>query len=256
MSIHPKIRLCSTIALILLLVGLVQNNANAFTDQDDMSWIASADAPLTFTVPLSQGSAIMGKAQGLISSWVIIHGVELVSEMKIETVTDSLIQTYNPEYLGDLGFTVTCTVTGSNDEISVNSLYQSDGAMKGTDASFAGTDLNTMYVNDAGHAAHFLAYLLQQYAATLPTPQSVTASAPTASTAAISDTAISKPVLPDDLEPYLKLIRTQLANQQYQTALSTINALKSAITDKIKPIKGAVTAAHSTQSKKPVTASH
>jgi hypothetical protein len=211
-------------------IALPISAVHAFTDQEMSMWHPSGDAPLTFTIPSKQGKAVMAKAQDLISTWTLIPRVAVVRPMKIQTASDNLIQTTKPSRLGDLGFNVTREVTANGDEISVStqSYYERDETLRDD-------GLTVVYYKDSVHAAHFLAYLLQQYAATLTVLDQVIAPPSAAAAPAVNSPA----PLPTDLDMYLTLIRQQLAAGNYDTAISTIDALKSAVGDKERASSGA-----------------
>lgn len=200
-----------------LFYAVSQQAVYALSEQEKAMWGASENALTMFRVPSPHGVDVMGKAQGLISEWTSID--KGMNPMKIQTVTDNLIQTYTPTEIGSVGFTVTRSVTGDGDEISVTTLYYTGNIFSmRKDAT------------DALKRARLLSYLLQQYATTLPPPQ------PPATTPTPLDTNSGNalPSLPNDLELYMKLIRSQLAAENYETAMSTIEALRSAVADKQK----------------------
>jgi len=78
-----------------------------------------------------------------------------------------------------------------------------------------------------------LSYILQNYAKKLAeTP----APAPS-----ITDNSTNAPVLPDDLEGYLKIIRSQLSEGKYDLALASLDGLKNVIADKQKALNNIAT---------------
>ena len=103
----------------LMLASVVP--AFAMSDADKAVWGASEKVDTSFIVPTAQGAAVMGRAQGLISQW---NGFDRgMSVMKIQTVTENLIETYNPTDIGNVGFNVTRTTLPEGDQISVNTMY-------------------------------------------------------------------------------------------------------------------------------------
>jgi len=181
---------------------------HASSDKEKALLAASANSPLVFTVPFSQASEIMGKAKSLIEHWDRVDSGPFAAD--IQKAPDNHIWTHVPEFPNEVGFNVTCTVTDSGDQISV-----------------AASSLDNQYTVSRGH---MLAYLLEQYAATLPA-----GSLPNAGPSGVHrEPSDSLPALPADLEKNLDLIRNQLAAGQYASALSSIDSLKSAVTAKQK----------------------
>jgi hypothetical protein len=163
----------------------------------------------------------MAKAQVLIAQW---HSIDNgVYPTTIITATNSVIETGHPYVSSDTSqphaqFSVICSTTGDTGSISVAASYYGD-------------------IQDKHRLDHLLAYLLEQYVTTLPAGQQTN----TQSESAAQPTNDSLPTLPDDLEAYFKLLRSQLAAGQYNTALSTIDSLKSAVMDKQKENAAALT---------------
>jgi len=184
--------------------------AFAMSDADKAVRGASEKVDTSFIVPTAQGANVMGRAQVLISQW---NGYDRgMSVMKIETVTENLIETYNPTDIGNLGFNVTKTTLPEGDQISVSTMYYTGNIFS------VGEDRK-----NANKRAHLLSYILQNYSEKLaetPTPAPMT-----------TDTA---PALPDDLEGYLKIIRSQLSEGKYDLALASLDGLKNVIADKQK----------------------
>ena len=183
------------------------------TDEEKKVWGASENASLTFTVPSSEGVAVMGKAQGIVSGW---NGYDrYMRGMKIQTVTENLIETYNPIGIGEIGFEVTRTSFPQGDEIAVATLY------------YTGNPFSNDR-KDAMKRAHLLSYILQVFAKNMvPLP---VATVPSVSNPSVPTGSL----LADDLELYLKLIRSQLADGKYDSAIAILPAFKSAIEDKQK----------------------
>ena len=154
----------------------------------------------------------MGRAQGLISQWNSFD--RGMSVMKIQTVTDNLIETYNPTDIGNVGFNVTRTTLPEGDQISISTMYYTGNIFS------LGEDRK-----NANKRAHLLSYILQNYAKKLAENP-----APTPTT---TDTT---PALPDDLEGYLKIIRSQLSEGKYDLALASLDGLKKVIADKQKAL--------------------
>lgn len=190
----------------------------AMSDADKAVWGASEKVDTFFTVPSAQGSAVMGKAQGIVSQWNTLD--RGMTAMKIQTVTDSLIETYNPTDIGDIGFNVTKTTLSGGDQISVSTMYYTGNIFS------VGQDRK-----NANKRAHLLSYILQVYAKQLA---DAPAPAPTAIAANSSTGTSNPPALPDDLDSYLKIVRLQLSEGKYELALASLEGLKSVITDKEK----------------------
>jgi hypothetical protein len=186
------------------------------SDADKAVWGASEKVDTSFIVPSSQGTMIMGKAQGLISQWGSYDSG--MSAMKIQTVTDSLIETYNPIDIGDVGFNVTRTTLPQGDQISISTTYYTGNIFS------AGRDRK-----DADKRAHLLSYILQVYAKNLSAPPT---SSPTPVTTVVSTNLNNQPELPSDLEAYLNIIRVQLSEEKYELALASLEDLKGVIRDK------------------------
>jgi hypothetical protein len=155
-----------------------------------------------------------------------------MSIMKIQTVTDSLIETYNPTELGYFGFTVSRTVEATGDQIAVNYIYYSGNVFT------VGRDRK-----DAEKRGHMLAYLLQKYADNLAAKPDAAPMVPSSSTtpptlapptAPPADAQAQAPAIPEDMEAYMRLIRSQIAAGKYDAALSTLAIFRSAIEDKQK----------------------
>lgn len=191
----------------------------AMSDADKAIWGASEKVETSFYVPSSQGIAVMGKAQGLISQWNNYDGGMTV--MKIQTVTDSLIETYNPTDIGNVGFNVIRTTLPQGDQISVSTMYYTGNLFS-----------ISRDRKDADKRAHLLSYVLQVYAKSLAvpvadTPLPLAAPAPTSKNDA--------PELSGDFEAYMKIIRLQLSEGKYELALNSLEGLKGVIADKQKP---------------------
>ena len=198
----------------LTLTAVLSKRPKDFDHQQQMGmWGISEKTPTTFDVPASYGAAVMAKAQDLILQWADVD--QGMDPMKINNSSALFIRTDSPTEIGQVGFVVTRTSNGDSDEISVVALHYAGNLL------FAHSDSK-----DAAKRAHLLAYLLLRYAATLTPPLS-TGSAP-------PETANSAPTVPDDLESIINQIRTQLAAGQYDTAISTIDSLKSAVADRQK----------------------
>ncbi len=121
---HLENRMKSYVSWLLIFCTLMLASvvpAFAMSDADKAVWGASEKVDTSFIVPTAQGAAVMGRAQGLISQW---NGFDRgMSVMKIQTVTENLIETYNPTDIGNVGFNVTRTTLPEGDQISVNTMY-------------------------------------------------------------------------------------------------------------------------------------
>jgi hypothetical protein len=104
---------------------------------EERSYLERAEAcPLEFTIPADEADAAWGRAQSFIGRF---------SSMKLQTVTDFVIQTYNPrEGNVDFGYYVTKTPLGDQVRITVE-------CIKGN--LFSGAD--------AKRNAHILAYYIK-----------------------------------------------------------------------------------------------
>lgn len=188
----------------------------AMSDADKAVWGASEKVDTTFIVPSSQGTLVMGKAEGLLSQWDNYDGG--MTAMKLRTISDNLIETYDPDDIHCVGFNITRTTLAQGDQISISTSYYSGNVFTlGKDSK------------DAVKRAHLLSYILQVYAKSLAD----TPSAPSAPVATVTKAA---PDLPDDLEGYMSIIRTQLAAGKYDLALSSLEGLKSVIADRQKSV--------------------
>jgi hypothetical protein len=213
-------RLFKLVWLTVAVILVSSCGSRAFSDQDNSLWTASADAPLTFTVTQVQASEVMTKAQVIMTDPSYVDtGIKW---MRIQTITPTLIQTYKPISGGMVGFIITCTPDSDNYQICVQGqLY--DGLF------IAGKDDK----QKAMKRVHLLAYLMAQSANmpgnnVLPTPVAPAVLTP-------APIILSKgSALPEDLELYMTLIRSQLLAGKYDTAIATIDAFKSAVTDKEK----------------------
>ena len=191
----------------------------AMSDADKAVWGASEKVDTTFIVPSSQGTLIMGKAEGLISQWDNYDSGMTV--MKLRTISDNLIETYDPDDIHCVGFNITRTTLAQGDQISISTSYYSGNLFTlGKDSK------------DAGKRAHLLSYILQVYSKSL-----TDAPAPAPDIAPTS--AKNSPELPSDMEGYMAIIRTQLAAGKYDLALSSMEGLKSVIADKQKSLAAA-----------------
>lgn len=185
------------VALCALPLSAVADNS---TPKEPDLWAASANAPLTFTIPASQAPRIMDKAQVLIAEWCSIDSVNAAMEIRVatnsiieaDTVTSQSgmfkVMDQDPETV-HFGFSVVCSPTQDGDDISINTLYPLDKD------------------NDSARRGRLLAYLLQQYAATLT-------------------------ATPTDLEAHMKDLHSQLDSGQYASAVATIDALRADVVAK------------------------
>lgn len=205
-----------TLLFILCCISLVWTKpVLAMSDADKAVWGASEKVDTSFVVPHYQGPSVMGKAQGLVSQWGSYDSG--MTPMKIQTVTDNLIETYNPIEIGNVGFTVTRTVLPEGDQISVSTSYYAGNLFS------AGRDRK-----DANKRAHLLSYVLQTYAKTLTEPPV------TPAPAIIANKEDNLPELPEDLAAYFKIIHLQLSQGKYDLALTSLEGLRSMIADKQK----------------------
>lgn len=200
-------------AVLVCICALFPLRVHASSGKEKALLAASANSPLVFTVPFSQGLQVMGKAKSLIAHWDRVDSGPFAAN--IQKASDNHIWTHAPAFPNEVGFSVGCTVTDSGDEISV-----------------AASSVDNQFTDSRGH---MLAYLLEQYAAALPAgpPPNVTTSS------GHTEPGDSQLALPANLEKNLDLIRSQLAGGQYDAALSSIDSLKSAVIDKQKEHAGA-----------------
>jgi hypothetical protein len=124
--------------LLVLLIPGIEGCATSHLTPEQQSQLANAMAcPLEFTVPKSQSADAWGRAQTFIGRF---------SSMKLQVVTDYVIQTYNPDPNGLIGYGyyVTRTPTGSGDEFTVKCI---------TNNIFSG--------GEANRNAHIAAYYIK-----------------------------------------------------------------------------------------------
>jgi hypothetical protein len=83
--------------LVGLLVGCAAMTANLRLTSEEESYLEKANAfPLEFVIPKSQADDAWGRAQSFIAKY---------SDMKLQTATDFILQTYNPmRESGDYGY--------------------------------------------------------------------------------------------------------------------------------------------------------
>jgi hypothetical protein len=104
---------------------------------EEQTYLEKAKAfPLEFTIPKSEADEAWGRAQSFIGRF---------SSMKLQTVTDFVIQTYNPGS-GDVDFGYYVTKTPMGDKVQIT-------VQCNTGNMFAGADANTN--------AHILAYYIK-----------------------------------------------------------------------------------------------
>ncbi|MHA1305140.1 MAG: hypothetical protein ACTSPI_15690 [Candidatus Heimdallarchaeaceae archaeon] len=132
----------------VLMIGLLSSCATTSMlklTPEEKTYLEKAKAfPLEFTIPKSEVEEAWGRAQSFIGRF---------SSMKLQTVTDFVIQTYNPRSGDvDFGYYVTKTPMSDNVLITVQCIA---GNM------FTGADANTN--------AHILAYYIKT--GELPNPR-------------------------------------------------------------------------------------
>jgi len=124
------------ILVLALLTGCATTSMLKLTPEEQMYLEKAKAFPLEFTIPKSQADEAWGRAQSFIGRF---------SSMKLQTVTDFVIQTYNPISPNvDFGYYVTKTPMGDKVQITVQCNVGN---------IFSGADANTN--------AHILAYYIK-----------------------------------------------------------------------------------------------
>jgi len=148
-------RLSQFVALLALGAGAMSPTATVafvkITADERTLLTESANAPLTFTIPLADRKAIMDKAQLLVADGTAVYPG--ISALPLTLATDTVVQSSGDVTQGT-AFVVTCSVNGSTADINVSASVWREKDVQ----------------------AHMLAYLLQQYETSL-TPQAQSDSA-------------------------------------------------------------------------------
>ncbi len=114
------------IAAILFFTGCAATTSTMTLTPEEQTCLQKAKAfPLEFTIPKDQEAEAWGRAQSFLGRF---------SSMKLQTVTDFVIQTYNPPgSLRDFGYSVTKTPMGENVQFTVEcftgSAYREDAVI-------------------------------------------------------------------------------------------------------------------------------
>ena len=124
------------ILVLALLAGCATTSMLKLTPEE-RTYLEKAKAfPLEFTIPKSEADEAWGRAQSFIGRF---------SSMKLQTVTDFVIQTYNPRSTDvDFGYYVTKTPMGDKVQITVQC-----------------NTGNVFAEEDANNNAHILAYYIK-----------------------------------------------------------------------------------------------
>jgi|GEM_PF-3908730 len=152
-------------------------------------WDKAMRVPSSYEVDKSEADYAWGCAQVIVAKYG-----QVVPVMNIQTISDYLIQTYNPVQVGSFGFQLSKTAVGEKYRIDVTCLY------------FAG---NIFYASGESKAAerhaHMLSYLLQENLKSYRAQQKGTGDNKTAPAAAVppgSAEKQSKASTPSDSEQW------------------------------------------------------